>query len=179
MLRIVTELEEGLAAVSRSVRAEFLDAREVEEEAAEHLARKEADLVDVILEAMHRGQRLRLRIGASQFAGLAVHVADDLMILDDDGGAQVDVRVSALDELWLSEPVRGAGRSRSRDVPGSFEDCIEGLEATNREVELGGPRLPPTRCRVYIAAGDHLVLDDSVAQHVIPRSAVGFVIRRR
>lgn len=172
------EAQSDLASVSRVVRADYLDAREMEEEAAEQLARKEADLVDVVLDAMQRGQLLRLRVGTSQFAGTIVHVADDLVIVNDHGGAQVDVRLSAVDELWLSAPVAGRWRGRRDDIPACFEDCLEGLETTGREVELGGPALPPRRGRVAVAARDHLVLAGPEGGHVVARAAVGFVIRR-
>jgi hypothetical protein len=172
------ELDRDLAEVSRAVRAGLRDAREMEEEATEHLARKEAGLADVVFEAMQRGQPLRLRTGASQFAGTVLHVAEDLVILEDAGGHQIDVRLSAVAELWIGEPVRGAGRSRRSDIPASFDDCLEGLETTGREVELGGPALPTTRCRVSVVAGDHLVLTGRGSQHVVSRGAVGFIIRR-
>jgi hypothetical protein len=169
----------GLDQVSRAMRAEYRDAREVEEEATEQLARKEADLVDLVLEAMQRGQPLRLRVGASQFKGVVVHVGEDVVIVEDGRGTQIDVLVSALDELWIQAPVPGAARGRRSNVPASFADCLKGLEATAREVELGGPRLPPVRCRVSVAARDHLVLDGPTGRRVIPRTAIGFVIRRR
>lgn len=172
------QFDRDLAGVSRTLRAEYLDAREMEEEATEHLARKEADLVDVVLEAMQRGQPVRVRIGATQFAGAVVHVAEDLAVVDDDGGAQIDVRLSALDELWILDPVAGAGRGRRSEVPACWEDCLEGLEATGRFVELGGPRLPPASCRVVVAARDHLVLAGGAASRVVPRAAVGFIVRR-
>jgi hypothetical protein len=173
------DVADDLSEVSRAMRAEYLDAREVEEEAAEDLARKEADLVHLVLEAMHRGQPLRLRVGASQFEGAVVHVGEDVVIIEDGRGTQIDVLVSALDELSIHAPVRGTGRGRRSNVPASFADCLEGLETTGREVELGGPRLPPVRCRVSVAASDHLVLDGGPTQRVIPTAAVGFVIRRR
>lgn len=172
------DLERDLAQVSRAVRAELRDALEVEEEATEHLARKEADLVDIVLSAMHRGQPLRLRIGTWQFAGSVVHIAGDVIVLDDSGGAQVDVRLGAVSEFWIHDPVRGTGRARRSNVPACFDDCLEGLEATGREVELGGPDLEPTRCRVAVAARDHLVLDGRGPQRVVPRAAVGFIVRR-
>ena len=172
------ELERDLAQVSRAVRAGLRDAREMAEEATEHLARKESGLNDLVFDAMQRGQPLRLRTGASQFAGMVIHVGEDLGILEDDGGAQVDVRLSALAELWIGDPVRGAGRSRRSEVPASFDDCLEGLEATGREVELGGPALPTIRCRVAVVARDHLVLTGRGSQHIVPRAAVGFIIRR-
>ncbi len=172
-------IERDLAQVSRAVRAGLRDAREMEEEATEHLARKESGLVDVVFDAMQRGQPLRLRTGTSQFAGTVIHVAEDLVILEDGGGAQVDVRLSALAELWIGDPVRGAGRSRRSEIPASFEDCLEGLETTGPELELGGPSLPATRSRVSIVARDHLVLVGRGSQHVVPRAAVGFIIRRR
>lgn len=172
-------MDPDLDALSRAVRADYLEAREMDEEATEHLARKEADLVDVVLDAMQRGQPVRVRVGAQQFAGAIVHVAEDLVVIDDAGGAQIDVRLSAAAELWLSDPVPGAGRGRRSDVPASFSDCLEGLEATGREVELGGPDLAPARCRVRVVAGDHLVLDARAGGHVVARAAVGFVIRRR
>jgi hypothetical protein len=173
------QFDGDLAGVSRALRAEYLDAREMEEEATEHLARKEADLVDVVLEAMQRGQPLRVRIGTSQFAGSVVHVAEDLAVIDDAAGAaQVDIRLSALDELWILDPVPGTGRGRRAEVPASWDDCLEGLEATGRVVELGGPRLPPARCRVLVAARDHLVLAGGAAQRVVPRAAVGVIVRR-
>ena len=172
------ELERDLAEVSRAVRAGLRDAREMEEEATEHLARKEAGLFDVAFDAMQRGQPLRLRTGTSQFAGTVIHVAEDLVIIEDDGGAQVDLRLSALAELWIGDPVRGAGRSRRSEVPASFDDCLEGLETTGREVELGGPALAATRCRVSVVARDHVVLTGRGGQHVVPRAAVGFIIRR-
>ena len=173
------ELAEDLSQVSRAMRAEYLDAREIEEEATEHLARKEADLVEVVLEAMQRGRPLRVRIGASVFEGSVVHVGEDVVVIEDGRGTQVDVRVSALDELWIHAPVPGSGRGRRSNVPASFADCLEGLEATGREVELGGPRLSPVRCRVSVAARDHLMLDGEPGQRVIPRAAIGFIIRRR
>ena len=173
------EVADDLRQVSRALRAEYLDAREIEEEATEHLARKEADLVEVVLEAMQRGQPLRVRVGTSQFEGSVVHVGEDVAIIEDGRGTQVDVRIGALDELWIHPMVPGAGRGRRSNVPASFDDCLEGLEATGREVELGGPRLPPIRCRVSVAARDHLVLDGRPSQPVIPRAAIGFVIRRR
>jgi hypothetical protein len=173
------ELGDDLDEVSRAVRAGYLDAREVEEEATEQLTRKEADLVDIVLEAMHRGQPLRVRVGTFQFDGSVVHVGEDMMILEDGRGAQVDVCLGALDELWIGSPMPGAGRGRRSNVPTSFADCLEGLEATRREVELGGQRLPPLRCRVGVAARDHLVLDAPARGRVIPRAAIGFVIRRR
>ena len=172
------ELEQDLAQVSRAVRAGLRDAREMEEEATEHLARKESGLDDVVFDAMQRGQPLRLRTGSSQFAGTVIHVADDLVIIEDDGGAQVDVRLSALAELWIGDPVRGAGRSRRSQIPASFDDCLEGLETTGREVELGGPALPTARCRVSVVARDHLVLTGRGSQHVVSRAAIGFIIRR-
>ncbi len=168
-----------LGQVSRAVRAEYLDAREIEEEATEHLARKEADLVDLVLDAMQRGRPLRVRVGASQFEGSVVHVGEDVVIIEDGRGAQVDVRIDALDELWIQALVPGSGRGRRSTVPATFADCLEGLETTGREIELGGPRLPPVRGRVSVAARDHLVLDGRPSQQVIPRAAVGFVIRRR
>jgi hypothetical protein len=174
----VTELQGDLAEVSRAVRAEYRDAREAEEEATEHLARKESDLVDLLLDAMQRGQPVRIRIGASQFAGSVVHVAEDLAIVDDDGGAQVDLRLSTVDELWIADPVRGTGRGRRSSVPRCFEDCLEGLEATGREVELGGPALLPSLSRIRVAARDHLVVEGRGGQHVVRRGAVGFIIRR-
>lgn len=173
------DLDRDLAQVSRAVRAQLRDALEIEEEASEHLARKEADLLDVVLDAMHRGQPLRLRIGTSSFVGSVMHAGQDLVIIEDEGGAQVDVRLSALDELWVGEPVRGNGRGRRSEVPASFDDCLEGLEATGREIELGGPALAPTRCRVSVVARDHLLLGGRGSQHVVPRAAVGFIIRRR
>ena len=173
------EMADDLGQVSRAMRAEYRDAREVEEEATEHLARKEADLVDIVLEAMQRGRPLRVRVGVSQFEGSVVHVGADVAIIEDGRGAQVDVRLSALDELWIHAQVPGSGRGRRSNVPASFGDCLEGLETTGREVELGGPRLPPVRCRVSVAARDHLVLDGGSSQRVIPTAAVGFVIRRR
>lgn len=173
------DVADDLSQVSRAMRAEYLDAREVEEEASEHLARKEADLVDLVLEAMQRGRPLGLRVGASRFEGSVVHVGDDVVVIEDGRGAQVDVRLSALDEIWIHAPVAGAGRARRSNVPASFADCLEGLETTGREVELGGPRLPPVRCRVSIAASDHLVLEGRPSQRVIPTAAIGFVIRRR
>jgi hypothetical protein len=172
------DLEADLAQVSRAVRAGLRDAREIEEDATEHLARKEADLSDVALDAMQRGQPLRVRIGASQFAGSVVHVGEDLAIVDD-GRAQVDLRLSAVVEMWIGNPVRGAGRGRRSGVPACFDDCLEGLEATGREIELGGPGLATTRCRVLVVARDHLLLSGSGDQHVVSRAAVGFVIRRR
>ena len=173
------ELERDLAQVSRAVRAGIRDAREMEEEATEHLARKEAGLNDLVFDAMQRGQPLRMRTGTSQFAGTVIHVAEDLVIIEDDGGAQVDLRLSALAELWIGDPVRGAGRSRRSEIPASFDDCLEGLETTGREVELGGPALPATRCRVSVVARDHLVLTGRGGQHVVSRAAVSFIIRRR
>ena len=62
------------------------------------------------------------------------HVADDVLILDDVGGAQIDVRLSALSELWFHDPLPGAARARRSTVPASFEDCLEGLETTGREI---------------------------------------------
>ena len=58
-----------LAQVSRAVRATLRDAREIEEEATEHLARKEADLVDLVFDAMQRGQPLQLRSGTVAVRG--------------------------------------------------------------------------------------------------------------
>jgi hypothetical protein len=173
------ELERELADVSRALRAELRDAQELAEDASEQLARKEADLVDLVLDAMHRGQPLRARVGAWQVSGSVIHVADDLAVVDDGGGAEVDLRLSALSELWVQPPLPGAGRARRAVVPASFEDCLEGLEATGREVELGGADLPPGRCRVLVAARDHLILQGRGTQRVVPRAAVGFVIRRR
>ena len=173
------EVADDLSQVSRAMRAEYLDAREIEEEATEHLARKEADLVEVVLEAMQGGRPLRARVGASVFEGSVVHVGEDLVIIEDGRGAQVDVRLGALDELWIHAPVEGSGRGRRSSIPVSFADCLEGLETTGREVELGGPRLPPVRCRVSVAARDHLMLDGGPSQRVIPTAAIGFVIRRR
>ena len=172
------ELHRDLAEVSRSVRAELRDAQELAEDATEHLARKESDLVDAVLAAMHRGQPLRVRVGPWQFSGTVVHVADDLAVVEDSGGAQVDLRLSALSELWVLQPVPGAGRARRSSVPGSFEDCLEGLEATGREVELGGSDLEPTPGRVVVAAVDHLVVEGRAGQRIVPRAAVGFVVRR-
>ena len=172
------ELARDLAESSRALRAELREAQEMAEDATEHLARKEADLVDVVLGAMHRGQPLRLRVGRWQFAGTVTHVAEGVVILVDVGGAQVDVRLSALSELWLQPPVPGAGRSRRSDVPASFEHCLEGLETTGREVELGGADLEPTRCRVVVAASDHLVVEDRGPGRVLARAAVGFIVRR-
>lgn len=171
-------MDPELAEASRLVRASFRDAREVEEEATEQLARKEADLVEVFLEAMQRGEPVRARMGAYEFAGVVVHVAEDLAVIDDDGGAQVDLRLSALDELWISAPRPGAGRGRRSVAPACFEDCLEGLEATGREVELGGPGLAPTRRRIEVAARDHLVLAGGPGRHVVARRAVGFIVRR-
>ncbi|HVL05734.1 MAG TPA: hypothetical protein VM388_07085 [Acidimicrobiales bacterium] len=173
------ELGDDLGQVSRAMRAEYRDAREIEEEATEQLARKEADLVDLVLEAMQRGRPLRVRVGASQFEGTVVHVGEDVVIIEDGRGAQVDVRLDALDELWIQPSVPGTGRGRRSNVPATFADCLEGLEATGREVELGGPRLPPLRGRVIVAARDHVVLEGRPGDRVIPRAAVGFVIRRR
>jgi hypothetical protein len=173
------DFEGELAQVSRAVRAGLRDAQEIEEEATEHLARKEADLFDVVLDAMQRGQPIRVRMGASQFAGSVVHVGEDLAVVDDNGGAQVDLRLSALAEMWIGDPVRGTGRGRRSEVPACFDDCLEGLEATGREIELGGAALATTRCRVLVAARDHLLLGGSGDQHVVCRAAVGFVIRRR
>lgn len=172
------DFERDLAEVSRAVRAELREAQEMAEDATEHLARKEADLVQLVLEAMHRGQPLRVRVGRWQFSGTVAHVADDVLILDDVGGAQVDVRLSALSELWFQDPLPGAGRARRSSVPASFEDCLEGLETTGREVELGGAGLEPTRCRVVVAARDHLVVADRGPGRVLPRAAVAFIVRR-
>lgn len=172
------ELERDLADVSRVVRAAMRDTQELAEDASEHLARKEADLVDVVLDAMHRGQPLRARVGAWQFGGAVIHVAEDLAIVDDSGGAQIDLRLSAVSELWVQEAVRGTGRARRATVPASFKDCLEGLETTGREVELGGADLQPSRCRVLVAARDHLVIEGRGAQRVVPRAAVGFIVRR-
>ena len=172
------DFEPDLADVARAGRAELRDVQELAEDASEQLARKEADLVDLILDAMHRGQRLRARLGSWQFDGAVTHVADDLAVLDDGAGARVDVRLSALSELWLHPPVRGAGRGRRASTPASFEDCLEGLETTGGEVELGGPDLPPSPCRVLVAARDHVLLQGRSGQRVVPRGAIGFIVRR-
>ena len=171
------DLGQDLAEVSREVRAAFRDEREMVEEASEQLARKEADLVDVVLDAMHRGQPLQLRVGPAEFVGTVVHIADDLAILNA-RGAQVDVRLSALSEIRILDPVPGAGRALRRDVPACFDDCLEGLEATGREVELGGPDLPAATCRVMVVARDHVVLEGRGLVRVVPLAGVGFVIRR-
>src|SRR3712207_7369136 len=47
----------------------------------------------------------------------------------------------ALPIFWFQNPLPGAGRARRSTVPASFEDCLEGLETTGREVELGGADL--------------------------------------
>ncbi len=172
------ELERDLADLSRVMRAQMRATQELAEDASEHLARKEADLVDVVLDAMHRGQPLRARVGAWQFTGAVIHAAENLAILEDSGGARIDLRLSALSELWLQEPVVGTGRARRATVPASFEDCLEGLETTGREVELGGPDLQPSRCRVLVAARDHLLFEGRRSQWVVPRAAVGFIVRR-
>jgi hypothetical protein len=166
------ELRRDLADVARSARAELREAQELAEDASEHLTRKESDLVDVVLAAMHRGQSVRARVGAWQFSGTVVHVADDLAVIEEPASAQVDLRLSALSELWLLDAVAGAGRARRSSVPASFEDCLEGLEATGRAVELGGADLEPSGCRVVVAALDHLVVEGRAAQRKIGRAHV-------
>ncbi len=92
----------------------------------------------------------------------------------------VDIALSAVTELVLHEPTPGAGRARRRTVPATFADCLEGLEATGREVELGGADLESMVCRVLVVARDHLVLARRAPspERILARAAVGFIVRR-
>ena len=129
---------------------------------------------------MHRGRRLRVRIGRRSFTGAVLHVGQDVAVLRDSGGADVDIALAAVTELLLHEPVPGAGRARRRSVPATFADCLEGLEATGREVELGGADLDPMLCRVLVVARDHLVLAPRPPspERILALAAVGFIVRR-
>ena len=88
--------------------------------------------------------------------------------------------MAAVTELMLHEPEPGAGRARRRTVPATFADCLEGLEATGREVELGGVDLDPMLCRVLVVARDHLVLAPRPPspERILALAAVGFIVRR-
>lgn len=171
-----------LAESSRRMRGELREAQAGLEAITDQLARKDQDLGDVVLDAMHRGRRVRLRIGSRSLAGFVVHVGQDVAILQDTAGAAVDVRLSAVGELWLDEAVPGKGRARSSNQPATFADCLEGLEATGRQVELGGAALEPVACRVAVVARDHIVVAVRAAgagrERVVARDEVSFVVRR-
>lgn len=171
-------VQSELAATARRIRAAFREAQELAEEAAEQLARKERTLAEVLVDAMHGGRRVHLHCGCASFSGVVAHVGDDVVVLDDVSGGQVDLWLEALTELALDPPQPGLGRPRTSVLPRCFADCLEGLEATGRVVELGGPALAPQRVRVEVVAADHLVISAGGLERVLARAAVGFVLRR-
>lgn len=102
-----------LGAAARRHRDELRRAAEEVEEELEQAARAERDLLDVVLELMHRGDVVRATVGERSFAGVVVHAGEDLVTLADRSGNEVDLRLPALAHLVVVERARAGGRARS------------------------------------------------------------------
>ena len=173
------DLERQFADSARRQRAELRHEQEELEGATEELARKNRDLVDIALEAMHRGDVVAATVGDRSFRGAVVHVGEDNMRLADGVGNEIDLLLAGLSTLQARPGDPSQGRAIKERHPARFLDVFLDPEATGAQVEVGGPALAPTTGRLAVLAGDHLVIRArSGDETVVPLRAVVYVIRR-
>ena len=173
------DLERQFADSARRQRAELRQEQEELEGAAEELARKDRDLVDIAIEAMHRGHVVTANVGDRSFRGAITHVGGDNMRLADGVGNEIDFLLAGLSTLQTRPGDRSQGRAVKERHPARFRDVFLDPEATRAEIEVGGPALAPIAGKLTVLADDHLVIQARDGDEtVVPLSAVVYVIRR-
>jgi len=150
------------------------DAEAAEADAA--IARLRArTLVDVAVEAMHRGDRITVHVDDHGVEGRVVHVADDLAIIRTErGDAYVNLRaLTALEVAPAAVPdvdVRVGGAT-------SLRALLLELELGGGAVRIVGPGIAaPVEGRLRAVAADHVLVATRVGDTVLALSAVGLIL---
>jgi hypothetical protein len=172
----------GLGDAGAAVRAEWRADEEEWTRAAVERWRHERSLLDVILECMHRGDTIALRLGHITFTGRVQAIGDDLVALAAPDG-RVDLRVD--DHVPLV--ARVVERARTGGTRGgavtTFRARLLELEMDELDVEIGTPlaggdvvcgQLTVGRDHVIVHERDHT---DTGTGTVIALAAVAWVRR--
>lgn len=158
--------------------------REFEEEVeagVEQLERSRRTLDEVVLEFMHRGDTLRVSVGAHSWSGQVVHVAPELLTLRTPAESEIDVALDAITSIRVVARSPSGDGNPPTSHPGSLLARLRELTVNDdEEVEIAGALLdtPITGCVVGVAPSHVEVRARDGGEWVLPLAEVGFVIRQ-
>lgn len=142
-----------------------------------HIARlRRRTLAELAIEAMHRGDTITVTLAGRSITGTPAFVGTDYMVLETPTEV-VDVR---LDRVILTVVRRPRGGHRVQGGSRTMKARLAEYEQTGEPVRVvcdtAGEEISG---RIRIAASDHLLVDTSDGQRVVPIAAVGLVVRNR
>ncbi len=128
-------------------------------------------MVNVLWEAMQRGDRVSLTVGEHVFAGDLLAARGDLVIVEV-GDASVAVNVAAIDIVSLQR--HGGGTSGDRTY-GSLRAYLGMLEVEGTPARFVGDRFD-IRGRIVAVAADHVLVAVPGGEQAVPLAALGAAI---
>lgn len=121
---------------------------------AEMLRLRQRSLVNVLWEAMQRGDQATIAAAGHTFSGRIEAARQDLAVVVS-GEVRVVVNLAAVDAVHLSPGAGGTGGDRTY---GSFRAFLGMLEVEGSAVRIIGRKID-VRGRVEVVADDHVLLD--------------------
>jgi hypothetical protein len=161
----------------RELRIEDRDLREGITEATAQVERAKRRLDEVALEFMHRGDVVRVAVGARAWTGTIVHVGRSLLTLQTASRAAIDVDLGKVSSIAVVSRSPTGGRSPGVQDPATLIARLRELDGTDEAVEIGGQDLNPVTVHVSVVAQGHVEADGiDGTEWVVPLDAIAYVI---
>jgi hypothetical protein len=168
-----------LGQVGASMREEWREERETagREAAAEH--RHTLTLRDLLVECMHRGDRLTVSIGPHRFTGTVAEVGPDLLAVQT-VGSRIDVHLHPSVPLLVQIAERtGTGGHGAPAGSGDFRAALIAREDAD-EVTVGTTfDLEPLDGRLLVGADHVTLVARGGAETIVPMAEITYVSARR
>ena len=162
-----------LADVARSGAREWERDMAVWEADAEQLRLRQRAMVDVLWEAMQRGDAVTVTLGEHSFTGALTVARGDLAILETQD-VTLAINVEAIDLVQFAAGGQGVAGDRTY---GSLRAYAGMLEVEGVPVRLLGDHIDVTG-RVVVVAEDHVLIEDPRgASHAVAWSATRAFVR--
>jgi hypothetical protein len=168
-----------LAATGAAMRAEWRAEQEAATRDAAEAWQHSRTLADVLVECMHRGDRVALVVGGHRVVGEVVDVGDDVVsVMGLSGRFDVHLAPSVPCHLQIEERARYGGRRADSAAP-TFRARLLDREAAGDDVSLATLVDSETFDGQLHVGADVVVLRTRLgAQHYFPLSAVVAVTKR-
>ena len=135
--------------------------------------RRQRDLATVLLEAVHRGDRVRAELTDRSFSGPAIYAGADFVTLDADE-SHIDIVTTGV--TWFIERRNEGGRDQSGDrlsFKARLAETAHRAESVRVVTSTGQVRMGP----ISAVAADHIELGGQDAEVLIPLEMILAVIR--
>ena len=174
MTRQPDDFDDLAAELRRRIGAEFRDEAEEVERLVELQRERKSTLRDVAMAAMHRGQRVALRIFEEEWTGELIGVGSDYLSLRTPT-VFLDAR---LDSVAITTPRAREGGRTAKAASETFRARLAEFESTGERVTVRS-RLPVIEVAgvIGVVAADHVVVNCPDERCYLPFNGIFMVIR--